>query len=446
MIGTGLARWESPLLPSQLQVWGDLESANILFSGAYRAGKSELCCRLALRHAIIHQRSRVGIFRNYLKSIKQSTLITLLSLTDPNLVADWSNSELILTLVNGSRISFFGCDDPDRMGSVELSFGFIDEVHEISDESYTMIRGRLSLQPPVWEPYRDSPYVATVRQLICAANPKAKNHHLYQRFWGGRAGHKVYFGNTLENHYLPKDYVANLVSSYTRPGVTLEQVNKLMENPDRDMRLADLANLFNSHGRRNLLGLWGSSDQQWYPDFELAIVDKLPAHFEYIIAGIDWGYNDPRFCKIGLSDGKWYTFGYWAPAKLTPDDFIAGVAERMAGTNFCYAPPDQPGLIRQLKRLVPRIRKAKNAVLPGISAVASAMGKTLFFYADGSNDWLICQDEFIGYERKIDSKTGEITDTPNKIQDHMPDCVRYAFYSHIVRSRSHSTESYDDDD
>jgi len=441
LIGTGISRWNSPLLESQRLIWEDTQSANILFSGAYRAGKSEICSRLAIRHALIHQRARVGVFRNYLKSIKQSTLVTLLSLVNPRWVKDWSNTELCLTLVNGSRISLFGCDDPDRIGSVELSFAFIDEVHEITDEAYTMIRGRLSLQPDVWEPYRNSPYIVKVRQLVCSANPKSKNHHLYQRFFSDRDNHKVYFGNTLENHYLPKDYVENLISAYSRPGVTLGEVKAKLAVRDRELRLTELANLFNSHGRRNLLGLWGSSDQQWYPDFEVAIVDSSYSEFDYVIAGIDWGYNHPRLIKVGLHDDRWYTYEYYSPSKITPDEFIAEVGERLGDVDYVYVPPDQPGLTRQLKRLFPRVRKAKNAVLPGISAVASAMGKTLFFIRQDNEHWYTFESEMVGYERKVDSKTGEVTDAPVKVDDHYCDALRYCFYTHMSKSRAS-----DDDD
>jgi hypothetical protein len=386
----------------------------------------------------------VGIFRNYLKSIKQSTLVTLLSLLSSDWVTDWSNTELTATLINGSRISFFGCDDPDRIGSVELSYAFIDEVHEISDEAYTMIRGRLSLDPKVWQPYANSPYLTNIRQLICAANPKSKSHHLYKRFFTDRDSHKVYYGNTLENHYLPTDYVDNLISAYARPGVSVSEVREKMAIADRENRLSAIAALLNSHGRRNLLGLWGSSDQQWYPDYELAVVSECPSQFEYVIAGIDWGYNHPRYLKIGLSNGKWFTFDYWSPSKITPDDFVAGVAERSDKVDYTYVPHDQPGLTRQLKRLVPRVRKGKMAVLPGISAIASNLGKSLFFVAKGE-DYPIFESEMTGYERKLDSQSGEPLDVPNKVNDHFPDSCRIAFYTHLSKSRDSDHDEIDHD-
>ncbi|MEM0337966.1 MAG: phage terminase large subunit [Candidatus Caldarchaeum sp.] len=444
LIGTGIARWNLPLTESQKQVWEDVDTPNILFSGAYRAGKSEVCSRIAIRHALIYENARVGIFRNYLKSLKQSTLLTTLSLLSPDWVSDWSNTEFVATLINGSRISFFGCDDPDRIGSVELSLAFIDEAHEVDEEAVGMIRGRLSLPVSPWSPYANCRYLSNVRQLILAVNPKAKTHHLYERFFTDRDGHKVYFGNTFENTYLPPDYLSSLIATYKRPGVSGTDIDQALSllSTDRAIALDKLAGLFNSEGRRNLLGLWGSSDLQWYPDLESAIVDKAPTQFEHTIAGVDWGYNNPRYLRIGLSNGRWYTHGYWSPEKLTPDEFIRGVIERSQDVDRLYLPTDQPGLIKQLRREFKRTRRAKMAVLPGISAISSALGKSLFCVSEPTKYWELFHAEMAGYERRQD-RSGEILDAPNKVADHYPDALRYAWYSHTLRQRESEEEEWE---
>jgi hypothetical protein len=79
------------------------------------------------------------------------------------------------------------------------------------------------------------------------------------------------------------------------------------------------------------------------------------------------------------------------------------------------------------------------AVLPGISAIASNLGKSLFFVAKGE-DYPVFESEMTGYERKLDSRSGEPLDVPNKINDHFPDSCRIAFYTHISKSRDSEDE------
>lgn len=332
---------------------------------------------------------------------------------------------------------------------MELSFAFIDEAHEVEEEAIGMIRGRLSLPLKPWEPYKNSKYLSNVRQLILAVNPKAKTHHLYDRFFGDREGHKVYFGNTFDNHYLPSDYLSSLIATYARPGITLEEIKANLDllGTDRAIALERLANFFNAQGKRNLLGLWGSSDLQWYPDFESAIVSNLTHfdRFEHVIAGVDWGFNNPRYLKIGLLNGRWYCHDYFAPEKITPNEFIQAIVERSNNVDHLYLPTDQPGLIKQLRRDFKRTRRAKMPVLPGISSVASALGKTLFCITEPDNPaWDLFVSELSGYERKQD-RSGEITDVPNKVADHFPDALRYAWYSHTLRSRGLGENSEDND-
>lgn len=144
-IGSGFRRWsEGTYSPGQLEAFNDFTSSFILLSGAYRSGKTEIGARAALRHAYFFPGAKVGIFRQHLASLRRSTLGSVLELLHPSWIGDWSNTQLECRLKNGSSIAFIGADYSDRLGSIELSMAFIDEAHELSEESLGMIQGRLS--------------------------------------------------------------------------------------------------------------------------------------------------------------------------------------------------------------------------------------------------------------------------------------------------------------
>lgn len=451
-IGSGFARWSSGhYTPGQIQAMRDVKSSYILLSGAYRSGKSEIGARMAIRHAYVFPRAKVGVFRKHLASLKKSTLTTLLELIHPDWVKSWSNTELVLQLKNNSTISFLGCEFSNRLGSIELTYAFIDEAHELDEESTGMIFGRMSgplvlptnidTMPEAYREYAQS--TVNIRQAILACNPKSKLHPLYQNFIENpKPGHICYTSNSVANSNLPEIYLVNNLSAYVQSGFSQDWVREQIrairvgEAPSDGLHLSSALTTF---GQRNLLGLWVALEGAIFGqlDERQHLVTTAPEDWGNPIAtwgGVDWGFQNPRLIVIKEYSGERYmAYSYWGEAGKEPNEMV-NVMERL--TQSCdviswYVPPDQPGLIKLAKKTLGSgaVKRAKNAVLPGIDLVSRfiSQGK-LLFKDDGSKGAKLCWGEMANYAWQQD-RDGSYLDSPIKADDHFPDALRYVLYT-----------------
>ena len=149
----------------------------VLYSGAFRAGKSRIGCEKAYDLAKRFPGIPIGIFRKTASSLAASTERTLLHDVMPrSAIAHSNRTERWYELANGSRIWFFGLDPdpitgiPSKVGSVELGWAFIDEAAEVSEGDWEMVKGRLSWPGIPWH------------QIAAATNPASPKHWLKQRF------------------------------------------------------------------------------------------------------------------------------------------------------------------------------------------------------------------------------------------------------------------------
>ena len=457
LIGKGFSRWsQGEYSPGQLEALYDYDNSFILLSGAYRSGKSEIGCRTAIRHAIFFPNAKVGIFRAHLASLRQSTLKTFVELMHPSWVRSWSNTHLHAELVNGSTISFIGADFADRLGSIELTYGFIDEAAELSEESLGMIQGRLSgalEKPPNYDelPQHIREYISEtidVRQVVLACNPKSTTHYLYKRFIEEpQPGHVVYNSNSISNPNLPEVYLLNNLSAYARPGVTrdwvLEQIRAVRSgeaNPD-GLHMAPHLTPF---GQRNLLGLWVALDGAIY-DLDEAnhVVDEVPQDWGPCLGhfvGGDFGFHNPRlavfrhhkFVQGGqLTDGYIFVEG-WSQKEATGDDMVQAMEKLNEKYDFKYAylPHDQPGIKKTAKRTLgaSKIKNARTEVNAGINVSSRFLNQGRLLFLRSAKDFDLAWGEFTGYLWK-QTRDGQTLDEPVKENDHYPDAFRYVIYT-----------------
>ena len=459
-IGAGFDRWNSgQYTAGQLQAFYDYENSFVLMSGSYRSGKSEIGCRAAIRHLHAFPRAKVGIFRQYQASLKKSTLLTFLELVHPSWVADWSNTDLTLTLKNGATAVFIGAEMPDRLGSIELTFSFVDEASELSDSSLGMIAGRLSGQldrPKNFDtlPADRQQYISEtidIRQMFLATNPKSTGHHLYKSFIEQpKPSHVAYLSNSISNVNLPETYLINNLSAYVRAGVTIEWVKEQVHAIRAGLSPSDglaLMPKLTPFGQRNLLGQWVAMEGAIYDlDETFHLLDKVPGHWGVIngyYAAVDFGYQNPRL--IVASHHYFYQgdrlvdayaiVEYWAGKEATPDDLLQAMidADKTYQIVNFYLPHDQPGIAKTAKTTLGagRVRKAKIAVFAGINLTARFLSSgrlTLLKNIGHELAW----KELSGYRWKED-RDGNFLDEPHKENDHYPDAIRYLIASRHLR-------------
>ena len=475
LIGAGFHRWtEGEYTPGQIDFMGDNNSPAILYTGAYRAGKTEIASRGAIRHCLAFERAKFGVFRAKLKSLRQSTLKTVLELVHPSWVESWSNSELELRLFNGSTLTFLGCDFADRIGSIELSGAFIDEAHEVSTEAYGMIVGRmsapLSVNPeylglfPHYEEYAKQ--AVDSRQVFLACNPKGRNHWLYTDFIDPETrlpGRSVYSSNTITNKNLPDSYLRQNLNQYARAGVTEDELAQAIADIRAGKAPLDGLHLvpkLTPFGQRNLLGLWVALEGAIFEvDRKTQTVSDFPEGYSAPIrwfAAADFGFHHPRLILASYHDnGKLLVQGYWSDSSVDQTPLLDQLElwESKVNLDSVFLPPDQPGIIQQARRRLgaSKVVKANNKVLAGISSTQVAVNRGLVKFADaklpGSDIPFDAQSfdlfwgEFEGYSWKR-GKDGDWLDEPLKENDHFPDALRYLVHTltHLKKLELHPKE------
>lgn len=454
IIGRGFDRWsKGQYTEGQIKAFNDFTNPFILMSGAYRSGKSELGCRAQIRHLWAFKGSKVGIFRAKLASLKVSTLINFLELLHPSWIDQWSNSELKGTLINGNEFIFMGCDFADRLGSLELTGAFIDESAEVTRESLGMIQGRLSGQLELLDKYDNEEIekyaksTKDIRQVYLACNPKSDSHYLYKDFIESpKPGHIAYTSNSISNVNLPENYLVTNLSAYVRPGFDhawIKEQVRLIRQGEKPSDGLHLTNALTPFGQRNLLGLWVALEGAIYQlDDKKHFLKEIPEYFGQLkgyYGAVDWGFQNPRLgihahyqreTISGIID-YYAQVDSWEEPQSEPNELIKAIdrLDQVYDFGKIYVPPDQPGLIKTLKKTIgaSRVKTAKNNVLAGINTVSRFLNEGKFIILDnGKNN--LAWSEMSAYQWKSD-RDGTFRDEPLKVADHHNDQIRYLLYT-----------------
>lgn len=247
-----------------------LESAKpeVLYSGAWGAGKSRAICEKLFMLGMRYPRNRLGLFRKTMKALKATTLVTLLRgdgdappVIPPEYIYNHHKTEHTITLVGGSEIVYGGIerdtDNESWIKSLNLGGVAIDQLEELDLQDYFLLMGRLRLSTPA------------VRQIFGACNPGPPGHWLYQRFFLNPGPEReMVTSNALENKFLPQDY------------------------------LERLSGLTGRYYERYVLGKWvafeGLIHEHWSEANISREADYNPEYGDVVEWAIDDGYADPR--------------------------------------------------------------------------------------------------------------------------------------------------------
>ncbi len=179
--------------------------------------------------------------------------------------------------------------------------------------------------------------------------------------------------------------------------------------------------------RRFILGEWAAADGLIYPMFsEKLIVDRLPRTFSRTVLSVDYGTMNPFSAGLwGEAGGKWYRireFYYNGREKgaMTDEEYYREL-RKLAGryTPLIIVDPSAASFIQCIRRhgKYP-VRKAKNAVLPGIRRTAGMLSEgKLFFHRS-------CTDSIREFSLYVWDKESA-KEQPVKENDHAMDEIRY---------------------
>ncbi len=217
--------------PRQHEAWGylhDNHTREILFWGGARWGKSWFWCQWIILEALSKPGSAWLIWRNELKKLKQTTLLTFFEVinslglrdeikyNEPMGMITFKKQDVVLFLVDLS----YQPSDPkyNRLGSYSLTGYFIDEAQEVKVDAINILRARTSLLS--WEDDEGNKWETTPKALY-TCNPD--KWWIYHDFWKpyrqGKLPPDRCFIPALvqENTLIPKrdrdEYVQNLLKS-----------------------------------------------------------------------------------------------------------------------------------------------------------------------------------------------------------------------------------------
>jgi len=206
----------SPKQREILNILDDKEHTEVFFGGSAGGQKSFTGCYWQIKRRLKYPGSRGFIARAQLKSLKESTLLTFFEVCrlmglKPDIDYTYNYTSGLIKFSNGSeeylKDLFLYPSDPDfvSLGSTEFTDGFIDEMAEITEQAYQIIRSRIRFKLDEFK---------LIPKIAMGSNPCKT--FIYREFY------KKFVDNTLESY---KSYIP--ASVYDNPFISEHYIENL---------------------------------------------------------------------------------------------------------------------------------------------------------------------------------------------------------------------------
>jgi len=389
-------------LPPQLDTLDAIyTNEGVLYSGAFRAGKTLLLVHAAIKICLENPGAR-GLLGSLHHPTLYDVVFTIFKEEIKRCQAELDKQGINLNLTkrlittagrmeweayNGSVIWFRACDEERKHAGKTLDFVGLDEPIDMNEDIFNQLSGRISGTGHLKNTF-----------ILLTTNPGSELHWIYKYFISEDTKQEDYHfvsTTTYDNRLLPKydQYIKRRESSW-----------------DVDWQ------------RRYLNGAWGMFEGQIYKEFNPSkhVGDFHDLPVKYHICGIDWGLNSPHCVLVmGVTESnKLVVKEEQYATMVTTEQLSKRIAELHTHYKFknVYVDPSAADLIQQIQdRGIPVIG-GYNDVENGIAKVKSIFVSN-YVYIDSSCHNLIMELQAYRY------KPG--TEIPIKELDHAPDALRY---------------------
>ena len=241
-----------------------------IYKGSAGSGKSHFITQKIIIKALREKR-RVMICRRYGTTMRNSVFKLFKDVIESFKITHLTRikeSDMSITLPNGSEIIFVGLDNEEKLLSIAgITDVFIEEVYEVPKEIVDQLNLRMRGKAPN-------------QQIYMAFNPISAKHWLYDFCEGAtRPESSIYSQSTFrDNPFLPDEYVKALEDMYRT-------------NPNKARVFCD--------------GNWGADVEGLvYKNHVLSDFDinELIKQGLEVRVGIDWGFVDPTTVVVSLFD------------------------------------------------------------------------------------------------------------------------------------------------
>jgi phage FluMu gp28-like protein len=155
-------------------------------------GKTLFAIQLLLFHSI-NEKSTIGWFSPYISQCKKVMRQIVDAIRMSGLINDYNQTDRIITLINGSKIYFFGVDNDDAIRGNTFDYVICDEAaffpKDVFDE---VIRPTLLVKG---------------KKCYIISTPKGKSNWFYKYYIQDGIKYTSVEGNYLENKYVPLDEI-----------------------------------------------------------------------------------------------------------------------------------------------------------------------------------------------------------------------------------------------
>lgn len=366
-----------------------------IYKGSAGSGKSHFITQKIIIKALREKR-RVMICRRYGTTMRNSVFKLFKDVIESFKITHLTRikeSDMSITLPNGSEIIFVGLDNEEKLLSIAgITDIFIEEVYEVPKEIVDQLNLRMRGKAPN-------------QQIYMAFNPISAKHWLYDFCEGStRPESSIYSQSTFrDNPFLPDEYVKALEDMYRT-------------NPNKARVFCD--------------GNWGADVEGLvYKNHVLSDFDinELIKQGLEVRVGIDWGFVDPTTVVVSLFDKpkkEIYIIGEFYKRGATLEEIKDGIIQLGISKQKMYcdgAEPDKVDYLRRNGFNAVSAKKGAGSVKAGIS-----------FLQDMK---IICHESCVSVAAELenyvylkDKKTGQyIEDSYDHDFSHTMDALRYSY-------------------
>lgn len=366
-----------------------------IYKGSAGSGKSHFITQKIIIKALREKR-RVMICRRYGTTMRNSVFKLFKDVIESFKITHLTRikeSDMSITLPNGSEIIFVGLDNEEKLLSIAgITDIFIEEVYEVPKEIVDQLNLRMRGKAPN-------------QQIYMAFNPISAKHWLYDFCEGStRPESSIYSQSTFrDNPFLPDEYVKALEDMYRT-------------NPNKARVFCD--------------GNWGADVEGLvYKNHVLSDFDinELIKQGLEVRVGIDWGFVDPTTVVVSLFDKpkkEIYIIGEFYKRGATLEEIKDGIVQLGISKQKMYCDGAEPDKVDYLRRNGFNAVSAKK----GVGSVKAGIS----FLQDMK---IICHESCVNVAAELenyvylkDKKTGQyIEDSYDHDFSHTMDALRYSY-------------------
>ena len=382
----------------------------IVLVAGRRWGKTRLAIFKIIRASLEKQEARIWYIAPLYRQAKDIAWKLLKKFMLKQYIAKINETELTITLKNGSEIALKGADNPDSLLGVGLDFVVLDEY--------------ASMKPDVWQEVVRPMLSDTMGKALFIGTPKGKNH-FWQLFTQGQRnelGYKSYHFTTADNPYIPE----------TELDIAKEQLDDRFFKQEYMASFEDFTGLVYPEfaRKRHVISDVPVTDKM---TAICAIDPALTGVFGWLLAYVDkddcfyitkeYYEKDKRVSEIAVSLPKDVTY------IIDPNFGYSRILQR-EGHLYSFAD--------EFLDLGINVRKGEEEVEAGISRVREYLHNgRIKIHSSCKN--LISEIERYHYQKDRETVRGASSPKPYKKDDHLMDCLRYIIMS---RARSHQAEEH----